>query len=97
MLRSIPPMGGIPPSIRCGRPARLSAVQDTFRPRAIASATNTEAQRSRDAFRKALAMKRDQLRNILADLATQTDKALLAEAEWVRGQLKSLMGGDNEQ
>ena len=97
MLHSIPPMGGIPPSIRCGRSARPSAVQDIFRPRAIAPATNTGAQRTRDAFRKALAMKRDQLRNILADLEAQKDKALLAEAEFVRGQLKSLMGGDNEQ
>ncbi len=94
MLHGIPPMGGIPLSVRCGRPARPSAAQDTFRPRVIATDTDT---RARDAFRKALAMKREQLRTILADLEVQTDKALLAEAEWVRGQLKSLMGGDNEQ
>ncbi len=92
MLHGIPPMGGIPLSVRCGRPARPSA-EDTFRPRVIAANPDT---RSRDAYRKALAAKREQLRTILADLATQTDKALLAEAEWVRGQLKSLMGGDNE-
>ncbi len=94
MLHSIPPMGGIPPSIRRGRPAHPSAVQDTFRPRVIATDTGT---RARDAFRQALAMKREQLRNILADLEVQTDKALLAEAEFVRRQLKSLIGGDNEQ
>jgi len=97
MLHSIPPMGGIPPSIRCGRPVRPSAVQDTFRPRVIAPATNTGAQRTRDVYRKALAAKRDQLRIILADLEAQTDKALLAEAEWVRDQLKSLMGGEDNE
>ncbi len=92
MLHSIPPMGGIPLSVRCGRPVRPSAVSE-FQPRVIATDTGA---RARDALRKALAAKRDQLRTILADLEVQTDKALLAEAEWVRGQLERLMGGNNE-
>ncbi len=92
MLHSIPPMGGIPLSVRCGRPARPSAAQDTFQPRVIAANPDT---RSRDAYRKALAMKREQLRTILAGLETQTEEIFQQEAEFVRCQLKNLIGGDN--
>ena len=79
--------------IGMGRPP---AERGTFQPRVIATATNAGAQRARDAFRKALATKRDQLRVILTDLEAQAggDKSLLAEAEWVRCQLERLMGGE---